>query len=100
MTKSRRIAALGGAALRLLTEPERPSGKQRLHDPPGLLDAVLPREAQAVAGHRGLESHLVEGRALAALLGEIHVSRGRPAIAERRGNPRDWTRPPRRSPRR
>src|SRR4030095_6411374 len=47
--------------------------EQRLHDPPGLLDAVLPREAGAVADHRRLEQHLVGRRALTALFRELHV---------------------------
>jgi hypothetical protein len=47
--------------------------EQRLHHPPGLLDAVLPREALAVADQRGMEEHLVWRRALTALLGELHV---------------------------
>ena len=47
--------------------------EQRLEDPPGLLDAVLPGEARAVAVHRGVQQHLVGRRALAALLRELHV---------------------------
>ena len=47
--------------------------QQRLHDPPGLLDPVLSREAGGVAHHRRVEQHLVRRRALAALLGELHV---------------------------
>ena len=33
--------------------------EQRLHDPPRLLDAVLAREARALADHRRVEQHLV-----------------------------------------
>src|SRR5215211_576193 len=47
--------------------------EQRLHHPPGLLDAVLAGEAGAVALHGGVQEHLVGGGALAALLGELHV---------------------------
>ena len=42
--------------------------EQRLHDPPGLLDAVLPREARRLADHRRVEQHLVGRRALTALV--------------------------------
>ena len=49
--------------------------EQRLHDPPVLLDAVLAREARAVAAHRGVEQDLVRRRALAALVRELHVQR-------------------------
>src|SRR5580700_10007107 len=44
--------------------------EQRLHDAPGLLDAVLPREVLVVAGHRGMQQHLVWLRRLAELAGE------------------------------
>ena len=49
--------------------------EQRLHDSPGLLDAVLAGEAGAVAEHGGVQQHLVGGRPLAALVGELHVER-------------------------
>ena len=38
--------------------------EQRLHDPPRLLDAVLAREARAVADHRRVQQHLVRRRRL------------------------------------
>src|SRR6185436_20484244 len=47
--------------------------EQRLHHPPGLLDAVLTREALAVANHRRMQEHLVRSRAFTAFLGELHV---------------------------
>ncbi len=47
--------------------------EQRAADPPGLLDVVLAGEARAVADHRGMEEDLIRGRALPALLGELHV---------------------------
>src|SRR4051794_11886784 len=47
--------------------------EQRLHDPPGLLHAVLPLEAPAVADQRGVQQHLVWGRAFAPLLRELQV---------------------------
>ena len=47
--------------------------EQRLHHPPGLLDAVLAREALAVADHRRVQEHLVRCGALTAFLGELHV---------------------------
>src|SRR4029450_11658459 len=47
--------------------------EQRLHDPPGLFDTVLAREAGVVADHRRMEQHLVRRRTLATLLGEPHV---------------------------
>ena len=47
--------------------------EQRLHHPPALLDAVLAGEALAVTDHRGVKQDLVRRRALAALLGELHI---------------------------
>ena len=47
--------------------------EQRLEDPPGLLDAVLPGEARAVPVHRRVQQHLVGRRQLLALLPELHV---------------------------
>ena len=47
--------------------------EQRRHHPPALLDAVLASEALAVPDQRGVQQHLVRRRALAALLGELHV---------------------------
>src|SRR5207253_6990649 len=38
-----------------------------------LLDGVLPCEAHAVADHCRMEEHLVRGRALTALVAELHV---------------------------
>jgi hypothetical protein len=47
--------------------------EQRLHDAPGLLDAVLPGEVLMVVGHRGMQQHLVWLRRLAELAGERNV---------------------------
>ncbi len=47
--------------------------EERLHDPPRLLDPVLPREARVVADHRRVEQDLVGGRPLPALIRELHV---------------------------
>ena len=43
--------------------------EQRLHDAPGLLDAVLAREALAVTDHRRVQEHFIGRRALTAFLG-------------------------------
>ena len=60
--------------------------EQRLHDAPGLLDAVLPGEVLVVAGHRGMQQHLVWLRRLAKLAGErgVQVDRA-PELAGQRG---------------
>src|ERR1700748_3618396 len=47
--------------------------QQRRHHAPALLDAVLAREALAVADERGVQKHFIGRRALAALLRELHV---------------------------
>jgi len=47
--------------------------EQRLHDPPRLLDPVLAGEAGALPDQCGVEQHLVRGRPLAPLVGELHV---------------------------
>ena len=44
--------------------------EQRLHDAPGLLDAVLPGEVFVVADHRGMQQRLVWLRRVAPLAGE------------------------------
>ena len=63
--------------------------EKRLHDPPGLLDAILPGEARAVADHRRVEQHLVRRGSLPPLFRELHVElicSGRPCPhAARRG---------------
>jgi hypothetical protein len=41
--------------------------ERRLHDAPGLLDAVLPGEVLVVADHRGMKQHRVWLRRLAQL---------------------------------
>ena len=55
----------------------RRSVEQRLHDPPGLLDAVLARESGRIAGHGGVQKDLVGGRALTAHLCELDVEQDR-----------------------
>jgi hypothetical protein len=44
--------------------------ERRLHDAPGLLDAVLPGEVLVVADHRGMKQHRVWLQRLAQLAGE------------------------------
>jgi hypothetical protein len=51
--------------------------EQRLHDAPGLLDAVLPGEVLVVADHRGMQQGLVWLRRLAELAGERGVQMDR-----------------------
>jgi hypothetical protein len=51
--------------------------EQRLHDAPGLLDAVLPGEELAVADERGVQQPLVRFRRSAQLAGERGVQVGR-----------------------
>src|SRR6266851_5344599 len=64
------------AASAVLANPRRVV-EQRLDDAPGFLDRVLVGEERAVAGERRLEENLVRGRALAALLGELHLAADR-----------------------
>src|SRR5690348_15789025 len=47
--------------------------QQRRHHPPALLDAVLAREALAVADQCGVQEYFIRCRTLTALLGELHV---------------------------
>src|SRR5262249_33849996 len=60
--------------------------EQRLHDAPGLLDAVLPGEELMVAGQPGVQQPLVRFRGLAQLAGErgVQVDRA-PGLPGQRG---------------
>jgi hypothetical protein len=78
--------------------------EQRLHDAPGLLDAVLPGEVLVVADHRGMQQHPLWLRRLAELAGELisHLDRftteleaGKPDSRPRRRRNRAWRLPPR-----
>jgi hypothetical protein len=60
--------------------------EQRLHDAPGLLDAVLPGEELMVACQRGVQQPLVRFRGLAKLAGERGVQMDRaPGLPGQRG---------------
>ena len=68
----------GGPPQPVPTSPWRMGGPaggihQRLHDAPGLLDAVLALETCAVALHRGMQQHLVRRRDVLALPAELLV---------------------------
>jgi len=76
--------------------------EQRLHDAPGLLDAVLPGEVLVVADHRGMQQHPLWLRRLAELAGELisHLDRftteleaGKPDSRSRRRRNRAWRLP-------
>src|SRR5579875_3601119 len=80
-----------GQGVRLL-RPPRPPGvrddlrrvvEQRLHDPPGLLDAILPREKLMIAGQASVQQPLVRFERLAQFGGErgVEVDRAPRAVA-------------------
>src|SRR5436305_4366613 len=69
------IGRLGPPRSLRVRVPRRRLVEQRLHHPPALLDAILAREALAIADQRRVQQNLVGSRALPALRRKFHVHR-------------------------